>query len=212
MDIKIEGPVEQIPYFEKLLSQVDHKFDELKGKSLWELSHFEIKSFMNESVWIDDFLLVKKWPNEIQVAIVISPVAFFINQKKKWIPFYSNRKKGEGMIFNFEKSVVPVIEVDSKISLSEEFLDQTFELVEEINKISIFNLNNIESIFFDNKKGYQIKLIKPSAEVILGNSDFRSRVARVTQVTEYIEKHQIEARVIDSTFVKKVLVRLRKRL
>jgi cell division protein FtsQ len=46
--------------------------------------------------------------------------------------------------------------------------------------------------------------------VKLGNENFESKSLRVSQVIDYIENKQIEARVIDANLSQKVLVRLRK--
>jgi hypothetical protein len=53
-------------------------------------------------------------------------------------------------------------------------------------------------------------LIQPAVQVVLGEDSLNTKVERVAQVLNYLSAEQIKGRVIDASFSKKVLVRLRK--
>jgi cell division protein FtsQ len=53
-------------------------------------------------------------------------------------------------------------------------------------------------------------LIKTGVRVKMGEDQMALKAARVSQVVDYLETRQFDARVIDANLSKKVLVRLRK--
>jgi cell division protein FtsQ len=82
--------------------------------------------------------------------------------------------------------------------------------IDEIPHTGKFSQKNISELRFDPKQGFWATLIGTGMRVKLGEEQISLKSARVSQVIEYMETRQLEARVIDANLSKKVLVRLRK--
>lgn len=65
----------------------------------------------------------------------------------------------------------------------------------------------IDSVNGEMAKGFSILLLSPRTEIILGETDIEKKLVRVEHVLNYLSTQGKRARVIDSTSVKKVVVR-----
>ncbi|RYZ76327.1 MAG: hypothetical protein EOP05_05370 [Proteobacteria bacterium] len=78
----------------------------------------------------------------------------------------------------------------------------------------MINKRNVSEIFWSKDDGYSLMLMQPKIEVKLGSDQLATKVLRVGQVMNYMSANQInglaKGQVIDASFSKKVLVRLRK--
>lgn len=212
LEFSLEGPVNQQGYFEAQVKKTQQDFDGLIGSSIWDVSRKNIQEILLAKPWVEGFMLIKHWPSSIEVSIQISPVLFFISHKGKLRPYFANHQQGGEVKDISELNIAPTIEFQTSGNIDEPILRDAATLAQTISSTNLMGHQNIEKIHWSKAKGFRAFLHSPKTEVLLGSADFIGRAERVTQVLEYLQRHQIEARVIDSNFTKKVLVRLRNQL
>jgi cell division protein FtsQ len=93
---------------------------------------------------------------------------------------------------------------------SVEMRKKALQLISEVPHDGRFSKKNISQIGYDPKEGFWVTLLQSGLRVKLGEEQFATKAARISQVIEYMDARQLEARVIDANLSKKVLVRLRK--
>jgi len=85
------------------------------------------------------------------------------------------------------------------------------QLVHEIPDAGLLKKDNISSIRFLQNEGLTLKFLDNKTTVHLGWENISTKGLQILKVQEYLESQKQKARVIDGSFNKKVLVRLRKR-
>ncbi|MBN8540010.1 MAG: FtsQ-type POTRA domain-containing protein [Deltaproteobacteria bacterium] len=96
--------------------------------------------------------------------------------------------------------------------------EKAVALIKALPANGILDRSNIAEIFWssseangsfngDMTKGFSILLLSPRTEIILGEADIEKKLVRVEHVLNYLSTQGKRARVIDSTSVKKVVVR-----
>jgi hypothetical protein len=96
--------------------------------------------------------------------------------------------------------------------------EKAVALIKALPANGILDRSNIAEIFWssseangamsgDITKGFSILLLSPRTEIILGEADIEKKLVRVEHVLNYLSTQGKRARVIDSTSVKKVVVR-----
>ena len=102
------------------------------------------------------------------------------------------------------------ITVEKKIFSESKVRENAIRLLKSLPSHGSFSSSKISEIGFSSKEGFWTDLLHKELRVKLGSENFESKSIRVSQVLDYIENKQIEARVIDANLSQKVLVRLRK--
>ncbi len=96
--------------------------------------------------------------------------------------------------------------------------EKAVALIKALPANGILDRSNIAEIFWSSSeangsfngamtKGFSILLLSPRTEIILGEADIEKKLVRVEHVLNYLSTQGKRARVIDSTSVKKVVVR-----
>ena len=91
-----------------------------------------------------------------------------------------------------------------------ELRKKAVEVLAELPEEGSFSQKSISEVRYDTKEGFWMTLIKSGIQVKIGEDKVGLKAARVSQVVDYLDSRQFEARVIDANLSKKVLVRLRK--
>jgi hypothetical protein len=73
--------------------------------------------------------------------------------------------------------------------------------------ISLHDLSNIQ---FDDEHGFQIRLAKSGMLIDIGKENIPLHIDRARRVVQYLDQHSVNASRVDSDYVKKVLVKVRK--
>ncbi|HEY1080413.1 MAG TPA: cell division protein FtsQ/DivIB, partial [Bdellovibrio sp.] len=109
------------------------------------------------------------------------------------------------------KEAPDVALVEGEVFLKKpELRKKAVEVLEQIPSEGSFSKKTISEIRYDSKEGFWMTLIKTGVQVKMGEDQMSLKAARVSQVVDYLESRQFDARVIDANLSKKVLVRLRK--
>jgi hypothetical protein len=197
--------------YESSMDAVYKMFKPLEGVNIWDIQTDAVAKKLWKLPWVKNFSIFKKWPNEIEVRIEVAPVLFIHYNKKQYRLFFEGYKWGGFLDSKKPELDKPLLVTESK-NISDDIVTTTVYLLELLQKQKYLSVKNLEHIFWSPKKGYILQLKQPQTEVLLGFLDDgldESKLNRVTHVLDYLDQHKIEARVIDSNFTKKVVVRLR---
>lgn len=211
IQINIEGSIDHQALFQSELEQLKVKMQSLAGENIWDIQVDEMAQSFLPVAWIQDFIVLKSWPNQVTVMIQLAPLLFAIKEKKTYRLFFGSQKWSEAENELTQELQVPIV-VTTEKKISQDTISNVYHLLDLLKGFPSLQSQNIKTIYWDSTKGFKLKLRDPNSEVLLGFIEDPDKLVRVTRVIEYLKQHKIEARVIDSNFTKKVLVRLRNQL
>lgn len=200
------------------LAQRMRSFDHLK---IWEIDLGDVKAAILRDEWVKDVRISRVFPNEIRVWVnPKTPVLVLIT---------TERSAGRSAEKSSRTAMVPIAEDGGMLKpLGVEALpdvpllrgdlfatDETMrlravEFAMNLPDRGPLGRRNVSEISWSAEEGWALTLITPKLEVKLGDERIDLKVMRVAQVVNYLSANQLKGRVIDASFSKKVLVRLRK--
>lgn len=189
-----------------LLSQ---KLEGFKGTSLFEVDLEKIQNTIESESWVKSVEIYREWPNRLKILIEAYDVSLlFWQNEKKIFPILENSK----VLGPLEIKQAPdrALTLEKKIFNEPKLRKMAIDLVRSLPASGSFSSSKISEVGFNSKEGFWIDILNKELRVKLGKENFESKSLRVSQVLDYIENKQIEARVIDANLSQKVLVRLRK--
>jgi cell division protein FtsQ len=209
IEITIENGRKDPQYLQPLVAELDRKLEKYRGLSLWDLDLNQMAEQVDGLLWIETHYLSRSWPTRLTVRITPKDVKLlFVAKNGQMIPIVED---GSFLPSVSSKQAPDVTLLEGE--LFEKSLEMRRKAVKTINDIpnkGMFSRGNISELRFDPKEGFWATLIESGIKVKIGEEAIPLKAARVSQVLEYIESRQLEARVIDANLSKKVLVRLRK--
>ena len=210
IDVVLETPTagqEQFlkPHVESLEAVLSH----YKGLSLWQINLAAISKDVAQNDWIENSRISRSWPATLAIKVKPYEVKLlYMSKNGKLTPIIKNGS----FLDSVEARQAPDVALldgesfNKKIELRKKAVD----VLEQIPNDGAFSKKTISEIRFDDQDGFWMTMIKTGVRVKMGEDQVALKAARVSQVVDYLETHQFEARVIDANLSKKVLVRLRK--
>jgi cell division septal protein FtsQ len=178
-------------------------------KKIWDIHLSQIKAAIMKDEWVKDVLISRMLPNKIEVRIVPKSTAVvLVGPKGELWPLTEDGTK----LATLPAAALP----DRPLLRGELFEHDTAKRKEAIQFAlnlpaqGAINQKNVSEIFWNKEDGYSLMLMQPKVEVKLGSDLLDTKVLRAGQVMNYMSAHQLNGRLIDASFSKKVLVRLRK--
>ncbi|MFN7455444.1 MAG: cell division protein FtsQ/DivIB [Pseudobdellovibrionaceae bacterium] len=207
--IIIEQNSEHEQFLKPLVLELEAQLLRLRGQSLVRLDLKAIKTQIASQAWIQSVQLSRRFPDQLQVSVVPKKVKLlFLSDSHELRPVLDDG--------SFLKAVparqapdVALIE-GSRFAQDLQLRRKAVEVISQIPQAGKFSTGNISSLRYDAKEGFWVTMIASGIQVKLGQDRFFMKSSRVSQVLEYLENREMNARVIDADLSKKVLVRLRK--
>lgn len=194
---------------ESLKSSLKVGLDEFIGKPIWEVPIRNIKNLVASQSWIENARIQRQLPNRILISITPKVTeALFIDSKGRMFPIFEDASLGKQVELNLAPDVLPV--KGYSVWQNEMTRKTLVEMIKKLPKDGHIISQNIREITFHNDIGFSIDLNEPDTRLVVGVNDFSTKFQRLENVLSYIESRELQGRVIDATFSKKVLVRLRK--
>lgn len=197
-----------LPYLQK---QLKEEMQDFSKKTLWSVPMKSVKQKLDQEGWVKDFRIERRLPNQIRVTIEPKQtIGVYINKKGNLHPIVQDQVLKRDIPFALAPDV-PIVRGDWDKASPElqnamfEFLKQSFEAEKKW-----YSSENLKELLLDREAGLSVDLYEPQTRVVLGFDVTQLKLGRLQHVLEYVEQNSLEDRVIDSTFSKKVLVRLRK--
>ena len=186
-----------------------HQFVNLKGQNIWKIKLSQVYDEILKNDWVQDVELHRRLPNQIVATIHLKGISvLFVDGENKIFPITREGQK----LNSVSPTLVPVVPVlyNDQIANHPELLHKLVAMLEEVPDSGDLKTKNIASVDFKPITGLQLNLINSRVTVHLGEKDIPTKGLQVLRVTDYLKSKNQKARVIDASFTKKVLVRLRK--
>lgn len=196
-------------YYSNLAKQTEQQLNVFLSKSLFEVDLGQMAKMISSEKWIEDFEIQREWPDSIKVKVNANElVMLYWNEKNDIYPIFSNNE----MLDKLNKKDLPdaIHTYDKKIANQKELRKKVIDVIQKLPEKGPLSPKMIAEVGFDSKAGYWFQLIKKDLRVKMGEEKMELKSERVSNVIEYLETKQIDARVIDANLSQKVLVRLRK--
>lgn len=197
------------PILENEIKILAQKLAEFKGTSLFEVDLEKIQKTIESENWVKSVEIYREWPNKLKIVIdAYDVVLLYWMNEKKIFPILENNRLLEPLTVG--QAPDRTVTLEKKIFAESKVRKKAIDLLNSLPSSGSFSTAKISEVGFDSKEGFWTELMNKELRVKLGNENFESKSLRVSQVIDYIENKQIEARVIDANLSQKVLVRLRK--
>lgn len=210
LQISVVKADEHASFYEPLAKKIETAMAKYKGQSLFQLDLNQLKTQLLKEAWIEQVHLTRRWPQTIQLQIQSKKIPFIFIEKER----YARPVLEDGTLLErvpLERAPQAVVLVSPEFKTQLELRKKAVAVLNEVPKDSgVLNQAKISEIKFDEKDGFWMTLIGGGTEVRLGHEQFALRAARVSQVLNYLQDREMNARVIDADLSKKVVVRLRK--
>jgi cell division septal protein FtsQ len=211
IELEINGEEENRELLLSDIANLKKHLRKFENVNIWEVEVGEIGKKISQFAWVQDFTVLKSWPNTVEIKLQMAPVAFAVQEKQSLRLYFGNLRStliSESDLSRDRYNNFPIL-VTEDSKLTDDVISSTYHTLSLLKHHKYFDLGNIKIITWNSHKGFGIRLKEPKTEVLLGFLDEPEKIDRVTRVIDYLKEHMIEARVIDSNFTKKVLVRLR---
>lgn len=209
IEITIENGQQNWKYLQPLVADLDQRLEKYRGQSLWTLDLGQISNQIQGLKWMESNYLSRSWPTRLNVRITPKDVKLlYLAKSGEMFPIVSDGSFLSPVSSKHAPDVV-LLEGDH-FEKNAEMRKKAVRAISEIPLEGKFSKKNISEIRYDPKEGFWATLIQSGIKVKLGEENIPLKAARVSQVIEYMETRELEARVIDANLSKKVLVRLRK--
>ena len=202
---------------EKNLQQrLSSLLQDYRGKRVWEVDLVRVRASLVRDEWVKDVLISRTFPNEVRVLVRPKTVALiFVSKQNQFLPVVEDGSFLAPLITAQNAEVLAGLP-DVPLLRGEIFAQETARRLEVVKFIAglaergPMGVGNISEIGWSSDDGYMLTLIQPKIEVKLGEERVDLKALRVAQVLNYLTVNSLKGRVIDASFSKKVLVRLRK--
>lgn len=209
IEVVVLNEDQQRKFSEPLKLELEKNLQSFQGTSLWALDLNKVAAQLGEEKWIERHQITRRWPATMRVEVKAHQVQFLLLSKDGKIhPVVEDG--------SYLAPVLPQAAPDVAIlsgqafEKNHELRQRAVHLLGRIPSEGKFSAKSIAELQYDSKEGFWATLLQSGIKVKMGEEKFELKSQRVSQVLEYLERRQLEARVIDADLSKKVLVRLRK--
>ncbi|WP_413612576.1 cell division protein FtsQ/DivIB [Bdellovibrio sp. HCB-110] len=210
VEVVLENPPGgQEQFLKPNVDNLESALAKYKGLSLWNIKLKKISREVSALNWVDGLNIKRSWPSTLSVRVRPHEVKLlFMAKSGKLVPII---KDGTFLTPIESKEAPDVALLEGETFLKKtELRKKAVDVIEQIPAEGSFSKKTISEIRYDGKEGFWMTLIKTGVQVKMGEDQVALKAARVSQVVDYLESRQFDARVIDANLSKKVLVRLRK--
>lgn len=193
----------------RLKTRLDSMLGQVKGKKIWQIDINGVRAALARDEWVKDVIISRSFPNEVRVVVRSkAPAAVLISSQGLFLPVTEH---GQLLSALPGGSLPDVPLLRGEIFKTDQ--PRRMTVIKFLQTLPIqgpMNTNNISEVGWNNEDGYTLTLMQPKVEVKLGEDRVDLKALRVAQVMNYLTANSLKGRVIDASYSKKVLVRLRK--
>lgn len=194
---------------ELLIKDIETNLQDLYGQNIFKLDVDTLTARLMKRREVDQVVIERSPPQTLRVKIKLKTIsAVAMSEKGILIPI----SKEAQLLNPVTTSLVPDKPVvsDARIWQNNERRKKMVDLLSQIPEEGLLSQKSISEILADDKEDFWITLIEKGTKVKLGKESVEVRAARVEKVLDYLERNNMQARVIDADYPKKVVVKLRK--
>lgn len=208
VEVVLENSQAQANFYSPLVEKLQGELSSLKGQSLWSVKLSRVVRVLNSQNWIENHSISRSWPTVLRVKVKPHDVKLvYLGKNGKYLPII---KDGTFLdTVNSKQSPDVTLLAGENFAQKKELREKAVQVLSEIPDEGSFSKQTISEMRYDNKDGFSVTLMKTGIQVKIGEEQVALKSARVSQVVDYLQSRQFDARVIDANLSKKVLVRLR---
>lgn len=210
IEVVLENPTPgQEQFLKPNVDSLEKTLGRYQGVSLWNVKLKGISKEVAQMGWVENARISRSWPATLSIKVKPYEVKLlFMGKSGKLVPIIKDGSFLEPVEAR-QAPDVALLDGDSFVK-KPELRKKAVDVIEQIPAEGTFSKKTISEIRFDDKEGFWMTMIKTGVRVKIGEDHVALKAARVSQVVDYLETRQFDARVIDANLSKKVLVRLRK--
>ena len=161
-------------------------------------------------VCVDSVVIERNFPDQLKVSVRLKKVVLvYLDSRGRFLPI-SQEAQLMNPVSPEQVPDVPVVR-NSEIIKNPNLLKQILILYQKIPRSGVFSQQSIAEVDWSKSEGLIVESANAEGgRIVLGKDEVPLKSARVTNVIKYLESQKQKWRVIDASFTKKVLVRLRK--
>jgi cell division protein FtsQ len=181
-----------------------------KDKNLWQVPLNEINQRLMQDPSVLSAKVERVWPNQIKVELQLKPLllVFFEGKKKVRVATMDG-----SLLPSMDLKYAPDVPfVRNPVFLkNEEVRKQIISFYQAVPDEGVISKPEVAEIDWSDTRGLILEMSHGiEGQIVLGLGDVNLKAKRVANVLKYLESQNQKWRVIDASFAKKVLVRLRK--
>ena len=191
------------------LQEIKTMLESFRGRSTWFISTNEVYASIANVPWIEQVEVRKVWPSQIAVSVRPRRTVAIISSSKgelQSVGVWGEILSASEVKLNMD---LPLLQ-GSGLRQDQSLRRQAVELLMLLPSKGHVSTETVLGVDYNKQKGFVLQLGDNVGFVYLGEGQAQQKLYRVERVLEYLTTHSLESRVIDASFDKKVLVRLRK--
>lgn len=200
----------KVTFKEEAVRSALKKLNRYKSKNILQLDLDRISQEILDDRKILSARVQRELPMQLSAVLVLRDVALVYQDKKGRVYPISS----DGVLLDslpLEKAPDAPMIRDEFVAKNLELMKRIVSLIAQLPESGTVSRSTVSEVRWTEAEGLKIELMDIGAGVvILGEKEIQLRAKRVANVIKYLESQKQKWRVIDASFSKKVLVRLRK--
>lgn len=183
----------------------------LKGKNIWKLELEKVQADILKDTRIESVSIKRELPDMLVVEMKFRPVVFvYIDVKQRLRPVAEDGTLLNSVAIN-QAPDVPILR-NHQLAQDPKQLRQLVSLYRQLPSEGLLSPHHIAQVDWTESEGLKVELNhSEDGFIVIGSEHIPTKSKRIESVLKYLESQKTRWRVIDASFSKKVLVRLRKR-
>lgn len=190
-------------------SDIEKSLHIYRNRSLWSLSLNEVKASLQKYPYLEEVQISKEWPHGLIVSFKLPRLELIKVLDRQRYQALAESGQWVGPLVWTQLPSLPWFRPSSNSKSKPLQIHSVLELLHSLPKEGPLRSSQISEIHYSESKGFSLSLMESDHEIFFGFEDFEVKALRTNQVLEFLQKRNLESRVIDATFSKKVLVRPR---
>ncbi len=208
IDIQIKGIGTDTSAWLDLNKEIKRELEIYMGKSLWKISLEEVKQKIFKFKLIKNVEVSKSFPNLLNVSYTLPQLKVIENNKEGHYKIMTEEGKWLGPMSWARLPSLPWLS-GNWLQKKPFLVQKLLSLLNALPEKSSLSETEISEIGYNELDGFLLTLKQSGQQILFGFDNFEIKALRVIQVLDYLQSRDLESRVIDANFSKKVLVRLR---
>ncbi len=193
-----------------LVAELKNNMADYQRVSLWSLPLSKVSAEIANYKWIETSSIKRSWPNTLTITVRPYEVKllYMVGKSGKLLPV----TKTGNFLDPIETSQAPDVALldGEAFAKKPELRKKAVEIIAALPDEGSFSKKTVSEVRYDKQDGFWMTLIRTGVRVKIGEDQVALKASRVSQVVDYLDSHQFDARDIDANLSKKVLVKLRK--
>lgn len=205
---QIEITTDNSTGYDDYIRTLKKKLLRFEGVNLWEVDLDRMEQVLQHEPWIKSVKIYRRYPHTLRVEVnAKDSVALILSHEGK-MQILSDDALLLPPISATQAPKLPVIQ-DQRVFRDTILRQRVVQLLREIPEAGRLSRESISEVTINKNGEIWLEHLLLKTQIKLGEESIALKSARVSQVLEYMEHNNLNSRVIDADFSKKVLVKLR---